>query len=139
MIRRPPRSTRTNTLFPYTTLFRSAQAVLVEDGLAVDHDGVVQRAAAGEAHGAHLLDVLRQAEGARARHLALEGALVNLGEQLLAADQGIAEVDLKPDDEDAARPQGGTAERLADGDPVEDAQGPARAGLQRQHAAHEPE
>src|SRR3546814_8105670 len=27
MIRRPPRSTRTNTLFPYTTLFRSAQIV----------------------------------------------------------------------------------------------------------------
>src|SRR3546814_4081087 len=26
MIRRPPRSTRTDTLFPYTTLFRSAQA-----------------------------------------------------------------------------------------------------------------
>src|SRR3546814_15648620 len=25
MIRRPPRSTRTNTLFPYTTLFRSHQ------------------------------------------------------------------------------------------------------------------
>src|SRR3546814_18650318 len=27
MIRRPPRSTRTDTLFPYTTLFRSVQAV----------------------------------------------------------------------------------------------------------------
>src|SRR3546814_4732898 len=27
MIRRPPRSTRTDTLFPYTTLFRSAHAV----------------------------------------------------------------------------------------------------------------
>src|SRR3546814_2509120 len=27
MIRRPPRSTRTDTLFPYTTLFRSAGAV----------------------------------------------------------------------------------------------------------------
>src|SRR3546814_5296083 len=27
MIRRPPRSTRTDTLFPYTTLFRSAQAL----------------------------------------------------------------------------------------------------------------
>src|SRR3546814_17595320 len=27
MIRRPPRSTRTDTLFPYTTLFRSAQRV----------------------------------------------------------------------------------------------------------------
>src|SRR3546814_16142769 len=26
MIRRPPRSTRTDTLFPYTTLFRSADA-----------------------------------------------------------------------------------------------------------------
>src|SRR3546814_13574540 len=26
MIRRPPRSTRTDTLFPYTTLFRSASA-----------------------------------------------------------------------------------------------------------------
>src|SRR3546814_5982312 len=27
MIRRPPRSTRTDTLFPYTTLFRSASQV----------------------------------------------------------------------------------------------------------------
>src|SRR3546814_1272248 len=27
MIRRPPRSTRTDTLFPYTTLFRSAEAM----------------------------------------------------------------------------------------------------------------
>src|SRR3546814_2303392 len=29
MIRRPPRSTRTDTLFPYTTLFRSHDAALV--------------------------------------------------------------------------------------------------------------
>src|SRR3546814_1610351 len=28
MIRRPPRSTRTDTLFPYTTLFRSMQQFL---------------------------------------------------------------------------------------------------------------
>src|SRR3546814_16293634 len=28
MIRRPPRSTRTDTLFPYTTLFRSYQAAM---------------------------------------------------------------------------------------------------------------
>src|SRR3546814_7519273 len=27
MIRRPPRSTRTDTLFPYTTLFRSTRAI----------------------------------------------------------------------------------------------------------------
>src|SRR3546814_2289391 len=38
MIRRPPRSTRTDTLFPYTTLFRSASLKrtchlgIVEDG-----------------------------------------------------------------------------------------------------------
>src|SRR3546814_18650353 len=30
MIRRPPRSTRTDTLFPYTTLFRSGQSPVVE-------------------------------------------------------------------------------------------------------------
>src|SRR3546814_18129102 len=29
MIRRPPRSTRTDTLFPYTTLFRSAQIAFI--------------------------------------------------------------------------------------------------------------
>src|SRR3546814_4188667 len=29
MIRRPPRSTRTDTLFPYTTLFRSADAAVI--------------------------------------------------------------------------------------------------------------
>src|SRR3546814_18801507 len=29
MIRRPPRSTRTDTLFPYTTLFRSYTAILI--------------------------------------------------------------------------------------------------------------
>src|SRR3546814_5395420 len=29
MIRRPPRSTRTDTLFPYTTLFRSKQSFLL--------------------------------------------------------------------------------------------------------------
>src|SRR3546814_4102371 len=28
MIRRPPRSTRTDTLFPYTTLFRSARELV---------------------------------------------------------------------------------------------------------------
>src|SRR3546814_14729442 len=30
MIRRPPRSTRTDTLFPYTTLFRSNGGVLID-------------------------------------------------------------------------------------------------------------
>src|SRR3546814_3389532 len=34
MIRRPPRSTRTDTLFPYTTLFRSPRAAVHGDGRA---------------------------------------------------------------------------------------------------------
>src|SRR3546814_1271255 len=32
MIRRPPRSTRTDTLFPYTTLFRSIGSLTLPDG-----------------------------------------------------------------------------------------------------------
>src|SRR3546814_11169686 len=38
MIRRPPRSTPTDTLFPYTTLFRSAPYVL--DGLLYQQTGL---------------------------------------------------------------------------------------------------
>src|SRR3546814_12349373 len=34
MIRRPPRSTRTDTLFPYTTLFRSVQLFLTYFGFS---------------------------------------------------------------------------------------------------------
>src|SRR3546814_2235401 len=43
MIRRPPRSTRTDTLFPYTTLFRSRDRFIVE-------------AERGERTGAEILD-----------------------------------------------------------------------------------
>src|SRR3546814_14201080 len=41
MIRRPPRSTRTDTLFPYTTLFRSV-AVVVEIEPLPPLDGELQ-------------------------------------------------------------------------------------------------
>src|SRR3546814_6332571 len=40
MIRRPPRSTRTDTLFPYTTLFRSQQRGLAGAVAAEDGDGL---------------------------------------------------------------------------------------------------
>src|SRR3546814_3249155 len=49
MIRRPPRSTRTDTLFPYTTLFRSAEVRVLERFLV----------------GAHALDVLLAATDLR--------------------------------------------------------------------------
>src|SRR3546814_3564978 len=47
MIRRPPRSTRTDTLFPYTTLFRSARLLgLIDEGrldLAICRSSVSRR------------------------------------------------------------------------------------------------
>src|SRR3546814_2030140 len=46
MIRRPPRSTRTDTLFPYTTLFRSRL-----DGDLVVQDGVRLAGQVGGDHG----------------------------------------------------------------------------------------
>src|SRR3546814_11501556 len=41
MIRRPPRSTRTDTLFPYTTLFRSVAQLFASefDGYVLTHAG----------------------------------------------------------------------------------------------------
>src|SRR3546814_6005937 len=50
MIRRPPRSTRTDTLFPYTTLFRSLishfeKIELLRPSLEYDIDGVVYKVA----------------------------------------------------------------------------------------------
>src|SRR3546814_8781056 len=36
MIRRPPRSTRTDTLFPYTTLFRSSQCNILPTTFHID-------------------------------------------------------------------------------------------------------
>src|SRR3546814_20730697 len=41
MIRRPPRSTRTDTLFPYTTLFRSAP--VQRDALVLARDRELER------------------------------------------------------------------------------------------------
>src|SRR3546814_10208605 len=40
MIRRPPRSTRTDTLFPYTTLFRSCHLLLLENIKVLDVESV---------------------------------------------------------------------------------------------------
>src|SRR3546814_17941896 len=45
MIRRPPRSTRTDTLFPYTTLFRSTpvQRELLDSAMRGVEDGPARR------------------------------------------------------------------------------------------------
>src|SRR3546814_9928695 len=50
MIRRPPRSTRTDTLFPYTTLFRSDRAwqFCEQEGVS-DHGGSAESEGTGQA------------------------------------------------------------------------------------------
>src|SRR3546814_10840500 len=56
MIRRPPRSTRTDTLFPYTTLFRSRAAVLgANDGIVSTASLLTGIAASGAARETILL------------------------------------------------------------------------------------
>src|SRR3546814_6601494 len=48
MIRRPPRSTRTDTLFPYTTLFRSLLGRHARQGPTGDVEAQAGRQGAGE-------------------------------------------------------------------------------------------
>src|SRR3546814_8272904 len=67
MKRRPPRSTRTDTLFPYTTLFRSA-------GEDVGDDQIIPRAAQDQRVGGAVSD--RQREPADAEP---QGHAVRLG------------------------------------------------------------
>src|SRR3546814_3948303 len=93
MIRRPPRSTRTDTLFPYTTLFRAATAIVErgerrhEPRLRIErrrHEGdargrltarcLDQHRVAG-AHPARILSL--QVEGDR--HLAQVGDAIEFG------------------------------------------------------------
>src|SRR3546814_5088427 len=56
MIRRPPRSTRTDTLFPYTTLFRShpTAAHAVDEGFRQPFGRAFRRDPAGRAESRHM-------------------------------------------------------------------------------------
>src|SRR3546814_19703583 len=69
MIRRPPRSTRTDTLFPYTTLFRSAER----------HDVVDAREVA-DTDGADGQPLHRAGDAARGDHVALVERVLELDE-----------------------------------------------------------
>src|SRR3546814_3689738 len=55
MIYRPPRSTRADTLFPYTTLVRSARQVLYLQGRAGDRASRLQPAPDDRLRAAYLL------------------------------------------------------------------------------------
>src|SRR3546814_1455655 len=66
MIRRPPRSTRTDTLFPYTTLFRSLSAAACRHDMEVPGDVRTARPdGRGERDGP---DRLSEPRGEGARH-----------------------------------------------------------------------
>src|SRR3546814_8794165 len=60
MIRRPPRSTRTDTLFPYTTLFRSPEAAHVTVPVIKVPEGAEQSTQA--AFGRILLDLAKSGD-----------------------------------------------------------------------------
>src|SRR3546814_6622816 len=51
MLRQPPRSTRTDTLFPYTTLFRSADHIAHDDTHALPGRGDVESQRPGHGFG----------------------------------------------------------------------------------------
>src|SRR3546814_14080560 len=70
MIRRPPRSTRTDTLFPYTTLFRSAV-------LKLGH-GIAKADAVG---GSQIIECLHYAARADAGRLDVAGLVDASGDQ----------------------------------------------------------
>src|SRR3546814_11878052 len=66
MIRRPPRSTRTDTLFPYTTLFRSEAAerrLAYEEACEVEAEGCQAGREEGRQEGRPEEEGCRQEEG----------------------------------------------------------------------------
>src|SRR3546814_6508881 len=72
MIRRPPRSTRTDPLFPYTTLFRSAAgADILEYGCAYGDNAMRLAATARTATGIDISDVAIERGRAWARQKGL--------------------------------------------------------------------
>src|SRR3546814_4994985 len=87
MIRRPPRSTRTDTLFPYTTLFRSIlDQIAIDEGFEIAdrrragiHRPAIDRLGIGQDDD-HVARALRERVLDRLRH-------VDFLEPLLGADR----------------------------------------------------
>src|SRR3546814_14145765 len=114
MIRRPPGSTRTDTLFPYTTLFRSIVGhAVVEPVVAVDDRGW---SLLGDAGGQRVVDLADAGQVARLRLLELaEPALQLAGDVALLLAQ-VAEADcIGVDGVDASQRVGDREARVAAG------------------------
>src|SRR3546814_12241678 len=63
MIRPPPRSTRTDTLFPYTTLFRSGPYALVTGRCVMSFDKAKRRFRLASVHPGHTVEEVRENTG----------------------------------------------------------------------------
>src|SRR3546814_9397880 len=75
MIRRPPRSTRTDTLFPYTTLFLATWMLLLDLFVSQAHDGRLS-----------LSDLYTSIDAPKATTLRTIGRLVDQGHLQTEAD-----------------------------------------------------
>src|SRR3546814_12060894 len=83
MLRHPPRSTRTDTLFPYTTLFRSAREAQLRSYLAA----ITGKALANNQNNVTLMSLEREAETTRELYLSLVSRLKT--ETAALAGQGV--------------------------------------------------
>src|SRR3546814_7466062 len=96
MIRRPPRSTRTDTLFPYTTLFRShalARFETLEAAVGLGHRVVQMRVAVEDVDHLQVVALadLEVVEVVRRGDLDRTGALLGIG--VAVGDDGNAPAD----------------------------------------------
>src|SRR3546814_7141637 len=108
MIRRPPRSTRTDTLFPYTTLFRSV----------------------GEEHAGGLEQAMELRVGSRIEHLEAEDLDAAGGGASAAADEHEGKHEGQHEAAPGSVVGGGEAAAGHDGDDVE---GAVAQGIERPH------
>src|SRR3546814_3282248 len=117
MIRRPPRSTRTDTLFPYTTLFRSPHELCLfraADTAALTRDLQTLRGKLGEGHRLTLAELAcalaRKAETQSGKPVAL--TIVCSDSKTLARDLDNALAPLQASDNKPMPPQDRNSKRL---------------------------
>src|SRR3546814_11804620 len=116
MMRLPPRSTRTDTLFPYTTLFRSgALASVLLDPLGQCGDLLGDPFGPGLAHGVEQGAIVRagiggrgsvelgRVEGIRHRRATLEGPVLERLAVLIAADPAHLVIEVRAEERRVGR------------------------------------
>src|SRR3546814_5398374 len=81
MIRRPPRSTRTDTLFPYTTLFRNVRTIVSKNGGNLGASGSVS-------HGFDRMGLITYPASAGSADRMFEAALEAGAEDVQSTEEG---------------------------------------------------